>query len=170
MQYQQPQGQYNPNASQLNGTALNMGWFKFIIYFQLFANALLNLITAIRVWTGSFYKSDGHDMSDMVYAYFDGLKGIDMAYGVGIMLLAVGAIAVRFMLSGYKSYGPISYHILILMNIVIPVIYLFALSNTMGVSLGEVITSEMGSSMAGSIILLIVNIIYFKERKHLFVN
>ena len=80
-QYQQPQQQYQqpqygrPQYQQAAPAALGMGWFKFLIYFALFAGAVLNALTAISMLTGSMYG----ESKDLVYLFYKDLKTVDLA-------------------------------------------------------------------------------------------
>lgn len=166
MQYQQPQT-YRVNQNQQE---LGMKWFKFIIYAQLFLNAFFNFFGGIGYMNGVQYNQDYSYGADLVYAYYDGLKGLDMFLGISCILLAVFAIVVRFFLAGYKSYGPMCYFVFLGLNIVIPVIYLFLAANELNTSVGDVISTSNVSNIATSIIMIGVNVTYFKNRKHLFTN
>ena len=69
MNYQQPveqpvqqmtsNGNYvqQPIQSQIRQKPLGMKWFKFLIYFQLFAASLVSLLTGVFLFTGKIYRS-----------------------------------------------------------------------------------------------------------------
>lgn len=158
--------QQNTYAAPVNNTALGMKWFKFIIWVQLFLNAILNVREGIIGLTGAQY--DG--MAERVYRFYENLKIYDTIYGVAVILLAAYAIWVRFKLSGFKKDGPMMYFICLGANIVIPLIYVALASGEIGVSMGDVLSNGSSTTIVGSIIMLVVNIVYFKNRKHLFVN
>ena len=146
--------------------ARGMKWFKFIIYFQLFASAVLNTISAITFLTGAHYQG----MADQVYSYFHGLKGLDVFYGILLLALAGFAIFVRQRLAKFRRNGPLLYYVLMIVSIVVSFIYLIAGSSILHVSLGEVMDASSLASIVTSIVMLVVNIIYFKKRADLFVN
>lgn len=164
---QQPYGQSTYSAPQKQ---LGMGWFNFIIYVQLFLNALLNGISSFQLFTGAQYKQNSYSMADYVYRHFPGLETADKLYGVGVLALAIFAIVVRFMLAGFKKIGPTCYFILLALNIVFAFIYLGAAASILHVSLGDLLTTNFYANVLGSVILFAINIVYFKNRKHLFVN
>lgn len=153
-------------VAPVNHTEQGMKWFKFIIWVQLFLNAILNLREGITALTGAQY--DG--MAERVYRFYENLKIYDTIYGVAVILLAAYAIWVRFKLSGFKKDGPMMYFICLGANIVIPLIYVALASGEIGVSMGDVLSNGSSTTIVGSIIMLVVNIVYFKNRKHLFVN
>ncbi len=165
--YQQP---YQQNSYSAPQKQLGMGWFKFVIYVQLFLNAFLNGITAFMLFSGAQYNDGSYDMSELVYSVYDGLQAVDVTYGVCLLGLVVFAIVVRFMLAGYKTKGPISYFILLALNLLFAIIYIIAVSAVTDLSVGGMLSSSFYINVITSIVLLCANIVYFKNRKHLFVN
>lgn len=172
--YSQPQDPYaySPVTYQtpVKADPLNdprgMKWFKFIIYFQLFASAVISVITAITMFTGAHYQGQ----ADRVYSYFPGLKGLDVFYAIALLALAAFAIITRQNLAKFRKNGPKFYFIMIIAGIVVALIYSIAGSSILHVSLGEVMDASSVSSLVVNIALLIINIIYFKKREDLFVN
>ena len=90
-QQQPPMGGYNPNANpyanpnpnpQPNpmAPALPMNWYKFLIYFMLFASAVINAIMGIMYITGSVYSVYGGSgaNAEEIYRYFPNLKTVDI--------------------------------------------------------------------------------------------
>lgn len=173
-------GAYVNSANQLNGygqnmqaapqTQLGMRWFKFIIWVQLFLNALLNVVSAYRIFTGTQYKDGSYNITKYIYMFYPSLETADKLYAFSLIFLAVFAIVTRFLLAGYKKIAPFCYHGVIGCNIVFAVVYLCKAASIMDMSVGEVMTSNYKIQLLVSIILLAVNIIYFNKRKHLFVK
>lgn len=171
---QQYQNNIQPQGIQFNNTAvpgLGMGWFYFIIYAQLFINALSNLGQGISALLGNHY--DGS--ADLVYSMLPSMKVIDTIMGIACILLAVGAIYTRFRLAKYRKNGPLMYYCVIGANVILSIIYILsvhaALSNNFySISLSDLLSAKYIYSIVISIILLIANFIYFGKRKHLFVN
>ena len=172
--YSQPQDPYayspvtyqTPVKADPMNDPRGMKWFKFIIYFQLFASAVISVITAITMFTGAHYQGQ----ADMVYRYFPGLKGLDVFYGIALIALAAFAIVTRQNLAKFRKNGPRFYFILIIASLALALIYSIAGSSILNVSLGEVMDGSSVGSLIGNIALLIINIIYFKKREDLFVN
>lgn len=158
--------QQNTYAAPVNNTALGMKWFKFIIWVQLFLNAILNVRQGIIALTGAHY--DG--AADRVYRIYENLKIYDTIYGVAVILLAVFAIWTRFKLSEFKKDGPVMYFIFLGANIVLPLIYVIFVAGELSASVGEVLSNGPGTTIIGCLVMLIANIVYFKNRKHLFIN
>lgn len=147
---------------------LGMGWYKFLIWFALFAGALLNLVRGIQMMSGDQY--DGY--ADQVYRVFDGLKGLDMVAGVALITLAVIAIVARFSLAAYKKNGPKLLILLYAFNAGIQIIYTLAAKSIISAATASVSldTSSAFSSAAFALAMAAINYSYFKKREHLFVN
>lgn len=143
-----------------------MKWFKFILYFQLFANALINLINAVTVFTGAHYQG----AADTVYAVFPAEHTVDIVYGLLCLALAAFGIYTRFRLSSFKRNGPGLYLGLIAANILVPVLYMLLSSAVTGIPLTSLLDVNGIVSLAANVIMLVVNKIYFDKRKDLFEN
>ena len=187
--YGQPQqNAYMPQGGQMNGypappsggkipaytTApdgrqVGMNWFKFIIYVQLFLSAIVGLYNGIQLLTGSHYQG----YKDMVYSMFDGLKGADTVFGLCFLVLAGFAIFTRFQLAGFKTMGPRFYLGYLAGVVGITIIYIIVVGGILskyGAGVSDILTPSTVANIVTSIVLIFVNFIYFKNRKHLFVN
>ena len=140
-----------------------MKWFKFTIYFQLFANALLNLFNGIVYLTGTLYGSD----ADMVYLTFSGLKALDLLMGILYLGIVVLALVTRFRLAKFRRNGPMLLYIFLAVNLTLLLFYLVAASLVTGISM---VSSSAISNAVTLVILLICDYIYFNKRKELFVH
>ena len=168
--YQQPYMQQNTYAAPQLQSKPNMGWFNFIIWVQLFLNAILNTINGFTAIMGKQYVDNyGRDVSDLVYRTYDNLKIYDTIYGMALIMLAVLAIMIRFRLARFKKNSHISYISLLSFNVITPLIYCLVASGETGVSMGDLL-EDTRLSMIVVIILIFINVFYFKKRKHLFVN
>ena len=163
-----PYGQQPPRPvpAEAKNDPRGMKWFKFIIYFQLFANALINLANAVTVLTGAHYQG----AADTVYAVFPAERAVDMVYGLLCLALAAVGIYTRFRLSSFKRKGPGLYLGLIAANILVPVLYMLLSSLVTRIPLTSLLDVNGVASLAANIIMLVVNKIYFDKRKDLFVN
>ena len=140
-----------------------MKWFKFIIYFQLWAGMLVNLVTAGKYFTGAYYEGN----AEMVYRFFPALQPLDIVMGVVCLALAVYAVVVQRALAKLRAKGPMMYYLMYIVNTAATVLYLLIGSIIIGQS---AFTAEVAGSIIGSLVMLFVNIPYFNNRKHLFVN
>lgn len=148
------------------GSGGRMGWFKFIIYFQLFASAVVNLMSGLSYFSGMQYGGS----ADLVYGTIPGLSVLDKAMGAVCLAMAVFAILVRMRLAKFRRNGPLVYYCYAGGIIGLNLFYLI---------IGSVLVSELGItlfdanaviSILPSVIILVCNIVYFGKRKALFVN
>ena len=142
-----------------------MKWHKYLIYFSLWAAAVMNVIAGVAALTGSVYVLRGAD-PEMIYRSYEGLKTFDVMLGLTDIVLAVLLIVTRFALAGYKENGPrllmISYAVNIAFTLVCPIIAV-AIRLPVGRLFGAPAAIE-------NIVMLAVNRIYYHKRAHLFVN
>lgn len=177
--YQPNQGQaYYGNPYQANAQPqIPMNWFKFIIFFQLFASAAMNLVSAASLFNEIDELKVFRGMFKSMNAYVDKCSTANTIMAIVCIMLAGCAIFVRFQLSGYKKKGPALYlsylgivAVANLVYIIATISFVQALYDSVG---GTFDISEF-SSYIGQIImhfvLLIANIVYFKKRKFLFVK
>lgn len=145
-----------------------MKWFKFLIYFGLFAGALVNLINGINLLTGTSYG----DMKYLVYRMFKDLKTLDAVIGLLTIGLAVLGVVTRFRLAKFYKNGP---KLLIALYISAAVVGLLYVVGAQTIVLAVVkksmldISGQIGS-ICSSIVMAVINGIYFKKRSDLFVN
>ena len=128
---------------------LPMGWYKFLINFALFAGATINGLLALAT-----------------FGYASGTW--DVVYALGLFGVAAWGIYTRFELAKFKKNGPDYLTVLYIASMATPFIYIVGLASTSyyDPSMG----TSLGSSIASSTAMMIVNIVYFKKRRHLFVN
>ena len=153
--------QMNENIDYGN-QEMPMKWYKVLIYFGLFAGAIMNAATGIKALTGMQYG----DNSALIYAYFSSLKTIDIIMGVVCIALAAFALIVRQKLAHFKSDGPMMLIVLYGLNVVVSVLYIAMVMMIVGsdvVSLTVILPS-----IVSSIVMILINKVYFGKRKHMF--
>ena len=150
-----------------------MAWFKFIIYFQLFANAVLMLFNAVSGISGLGYG----DSAELIYAVCPMLKAVDVIYGVLCLAFAVTAVLVRQRLVRYRKNAPVLYLGYVGTVMAAGLIYTFAgvaALGTLSAFVMDAATSGIVGNVLGTVIGAAVffplNYIYFKKRKELFIN
>ena len=109
-----PQGAPDPAAAVgvIKTPQRGMKWFKFIIYFQLWAGMLVNLVTAGKYFTGAYYEGN----AEMVYRFFPALQPLDIVMGVVCLALAVYAVVVQRALAKFRAKGPMMYYLMYIVN------------------------------------------------------
>lgn len=157
--YQQPVQQY----------PYPMNWYKFVIYFALFASAVLNGITGIMHLTGGYWSAQGVE-AEWIYAVFSGLQVVDIFVGIASLALAAFAIVTRMQLAKFRKNGPKFLTICYVIGIVIALLYIILVSAVTGIPFGELIDASTIISLVYSGAMLAANIVYFNKRASLFVN
>lgn len=138
-----------------------MKWHNFLIYFSLWAGAVLSIIGAISTYTQN---------SAYLYNWYEKLKTVDALYIAACVVIAVFLIYTRFQLAGLKVGAPRKLTSCYILSIMVSLGYLFGVSSATGIRLAELNSgSTIGSVIAG-IVMIIVNNIYYGKRGHLFVN
>lgn len=160
-----PHGTPDPSAAigVIATPQRGMKWFKFIIYFQLWAGMLVNLVTAVKYFTGAYYEGS----AEMVYTFFPALHPLDIVMGVFCLALAAYAVVVQRVLAKFRTKGPMMYYLMYIVSTAGTVLYLLIGSLIIGQS---AFTAETAGSFTGSLFMIFINIPYFNNRKHLFVN
>ncbi|MBQ7007001.1 MAG: zinc-ribbon domain-containing protein, partial [Oscillospiraceae bacterium] len=141
-------------------------------YFALIAGAVINFIYSISYLTGSIYeaKSNGQVTAEQVYAYYGGaLQAADIACGIFLIAFAVAALVLRSKLAKYKPDAPKFVKIFYSIVAAVPFIYTLVVAAITSQALTAYAVSAISSLVAG-IVFLVLNIIYFNKRAHLFVD
>ena len=164
-----PQGSYSPHPAAAPAVAEQkpMKWFKFLIYFSLFASAFLNGINGFRQLTGSIYG----DEKELIYDAIEGLQALDMFVGAALIALAALAIFTRFRLAGYHKNGPDLVTLMYASTIIINVIYYIGIAIVLPDDIADAVnTSSLITGSLTSIAMIFINKTYFEKRASLFVN
>jgi len=143
-----------------------MKWHKFMIYFSLWAGALSNVLSGIGLLTGSVYNASGSD-AEMIYLFYDGLKGMDVLFGLVSLAMAVLLIVTRFALAGYKENGPKLLIACYAASAVVAILYPLLVSGITGMGFAELFDA---TSLVTGIVMCIANKNYYDKRAHMFVN
>ena len=154
----------NPVQPKETSPAWPMGWYKFLIYFSLFASAFFNLCTAIGYMTGLVYE----ESAELVYAAFPSLRTLDFLYAIALILFAAYCLYTRFRLADFKKNGPACLLAIYVISAAIPLIYALAAASVLP-EMGDVVSSAAGGLLP-NVVLFLINRTYFKHRQHLFVH
>ena len=148
-----------------------MGWFSWLIYFALFATTVKFTISALQMFLGTQYVYMGENFKDYIYSTYDGLEIIDIGYGVALLIFAAFTIFTRFKLAGFKKNGPFLLLSLYPAIIILDLIYVFMVNEVVGGDFDiESILPTIVVSAIVNFVMSLINFIYFRKRKSLFVN
>lgn len=165
----QPQAPYQPAPTPpVPPFYPPMKWYKFLIYFSLFATAVIGVLTGLNFLTGNIYSAQELGLTtDIVYTFYgESLRVVDLVYALANFTLAAFAVYVRFQLSAFKKDAPTLLYILHAMGVVISIAYNIALSVLFGI---EIEFATLIGSTIGTAVHVWLNYIYFQKRKWLFV-
>lgn len=162
--YQQPAYAQYVQPVQEQG----MKWHKFLVYFSLWAGAVFTFISGIQYMTGAQYKAD----RDLVYQVIPGMKAPDILYGLFCIAAAILAICTAVSLLKFKAVGPRLLTLTYVVGTAGSLIYVIAAVSVLSKYNADLssIYASASTSLVVSIVMIIVNSIYYKKRAHLFVN
>ena len=136
-----------------------MKWYKFLIHFGLFANAVGNVIGAMIYFKGGVLGG----LADLLYKEFIGFQAINFICSMAYIGLAIMTLVTRNALYRHERQGPKLLFALYILNAAIAGSYAFFASAVAGqTSSGWFIASAFCFVMA------IVNNIYFEKREDMF--
>ena len=142
--------------------APGMKWHKFLIYFALFMGALANLLGGIQSISGIQYGED----AELIYFLYDGLKALDVIYGVLLIGLAGFILYTRHQLARMKRNAPKLIVALYACTLLMCLAYPCLLTAITGINVFD--ASAVGN-LLGSLVMAVINIVYYRKRSHLFV-
>ena len=148
---------------------LGMKWYKFLIYFALFAGAFVNFIYGINYISGGIYavETNGLVTADTVYKLYGvGLQVVDILYGLFLLAFAVFGLVLRNQLAKYKPDAPHFVRIFYSISAGAPFLYSVIVALITSQPLGI----EAMLSLIVGLIFTLWNVEYFKKRAHLFTD
>ena len=145
-----------------------MKWHKFLVYFALWAGAVVNLVLAIQMIKGEHYGAS----SSSVYSLFPAMKYVDIAYSVLLLALVLFQVVTVIRLMGLKRGAPKLLITLYVVNLILGIAYLGAayIIASKYVSIGNLLSPSLIAGFAVSGIMIFANVTYYKKREVLFVN
>lgn len=164
-----PQQNYTPQQNYASqAEPYPMKWHKALIYCFLFLTALAAAGNAIMVFSGSHYQ--GYE--DMVYAMMPKLKTVDTVMGILCLAGVALAIITRQKLAGFKRGASDWLTALYVYNALLSLFYPIAVNAVVDVPglLEESFSSGTIAGLAGCVVAVVCNRIYYNKRASLFVN
>ena len=165
----------------------SMKWYKFLVNFLLWLSAIVNVIAAYNYFTGASYQG----IADRIYNDVKSLQSLDFFSGIAAIVFVVLAIATIISLKNYKKSGPVLLVIFYVLSSVFNLAYFLAVNNIVS-EVGKTViegTFYKGNMMyeftfdlsalasienyimpiLSGVVMAIINIIYFNNRKELFI-
>lgn len=151
-----------------------MKWHNFLVKFSLWASAVSISYEAISLLFGFSYTTDYYggkttNITDLVYAMYDGLQIVDITFAILAIGIAILALVTVFKLSTFKSSGPKLLLGLYASTIVWSIFYYvcaIAIIGPDGIESLNIMSIAM--QVIISIVMMIVNYIYYSKRSYWF--
>lgn len=160
----------NSGNSLRSNQAYKMKWYKFIIYFQLFAGALGAVLNGVVYYI--FVKMVPSDIEVSL-----ALNIANICYSAIYIASGIFALFVRHQMAKYKKNAPLLYNVCLLLNGVLPMIALIPIKLMIpDITFVDYIFKAKNYILANGITLVMacimvwLNNIYFGKRKGLFVH
>jgi len=149
---------------------LSMKWYRFLIYFMLFADAIMSISTAASYFSGKIYElgTDGQILFTSISEYGTAFRILLIAYAVYLLAFAFLAILTRQRLAKFKKNGPLMLYISYIFNAVFTFAFVVGtciITGTLSLGLPSAIWSFISQ-----MVYVYLNYVYFKKRKHFFAN
>lgn len=160
-----------------------MKWYKFQVKFALLFGAVLSVIQAFGYISGNLNK----DEMDAIYAQFPAHKIVDVGFGFLMLIVVCFQVTTWHYLSNYKSKAPL--FVVLLYALLGLGRILYQIGSYFAVTVSEqykvlphydqrVIDRELMNSLLPqcipalivSFIYAVLNYVYYKKRKTLFIN
>lgn len=160
--------EFSASTQELSSqTPMKMAWYRFLIYFSLFAGAFINFLTSLSLLMGRYYTNK--KTTEFLYNMYDDLRSLDILMALLLIMISAWGIFTRFRLARYRKNGPLYLNIHYGSSIAWCLIFIYSLSSITNVSPTELASAYIPSIIAG-IILIVTNTLYFQKRKHLFIR
>ena len=138
-----------------------MKWYWFVVNIQLLLSGLSFLLNGFLYISGSLWG----DQAGILYSTYPGLGLVDKGYGIFALAMAVFAIFTRRKLKNYEKGSPRQLILYYILSLVGTIVYIVLEMVIVGQNL---ITTNLIMSIMISVVMIFVNIYYFRNRRHLF--
>ena len=153
---------HSPNTGEYK-----LKWHKFLIYFSLWASALLTIAQGYQYLSGGIYNTES--ARDTAYATYHGLQTFDIIFGILQLCLAAYILYTRFQLAGWKLGAPNKLYAMYIADASLCLLVAVAMGVLTNQSLSQLAEVYAGSLIM-DLILLFANQSYYGKRIELFVN
>lgn len=155
------------NRDDYEDDDMPMRWHKFLIFF-LILSTLSAFGNALKMFTGLNHGS--YYDAQLYYKTFSGLKYLDVFGGIVLIIIAVLTIVTAVSLKKYKRGGPTLLVVQYAMCAIFRPLYAILCSIITKLPIEDLLDLSMPLIIVVFIIFIILNMIYYKKRTHLFVN
>ena len=164
-QKQEPVMQDLPTIQQ---PAHPMKWFKFLIYFALWAAFVFSMLGGIALLFPIF---DGDNRTNAIFTVYPLVRFIFLVEAIGILAIGSFALYTRFRLAQFRKNGPMCVLALYAANLVLAVISHFGSQYLAEIGLGYPgDITDLIINMISMVLMIVLNKKYFDKRAELFVK
>lgn len=161
---------YQPNDSLISvETDLPMRWFRFLTRYGLWIAGVGMILFGCVILLGLQHLLVGIDPS-VLYMQNHALLLADFAFGLVCIGIGVCCIITRFRLVQFRRSSPKLVYITHAMLVLTPMIYTVFSGICIGESLSSLLNLQLAAQFAGLIAGIVLHVIYFNKRNHLFYN
>lgn len=139
-------------------------WYKFLIYFQLFAGAIGNIAYAFNYFTGNNYG----EAAEKMYATYGWLYLLDKVWGCVLILTGIFCFKVRQDLAKFRVKGPSRYLYLTCIDFFGSFIYTICFISITDTSMKSLVLIQSFINILVGVVYIYLNKAYFDNRKFLF--
>ena len=166
----------------MNGLPKKPGMiWHYVLIVILVITSILNFFYGSRVIGAKHYGSAAE--AEAMYFYFPGLQTVDTVFGWFCVALATLGFIIAYLLYRKKKQGPLLLTLLLVLNAVAQILYFAAVIMLMSKDRGfdaEMIKQSIGQllmngviwqivlTVISTVVMIVVNWIYYKKRKELF--
>lgn len=159
---------YQPSDNFISvETDLPMRWFRFLTRFGLWIAGVGMILVGCVILLGPQYLLVGIDPS-VLYMQNHALLLADFAYGIVCIGIGICCIITRFRLVQFRRNSPMLVYITHAMLVLTPIIYTVFSGICIGESLTDILSLQLVAQLAGLMAGIILHVIYFNKRNHLF--
>lgn len=158
----------DPSAAQARWSApeidMPMKWYKFLVYFALWAGAVTNFSEAVY----GLFGIAKNDAEQYMYYFISGYEEYDRIAAIFLLGIIAFQIYTCIQLLGYRNKAPLflimMYAVLLVYNLITIIVVDLMMSVTIGYLTGNIIVVFLFYGLFG-----VLNAVYFYKRRHLFV-
>ena len=141
-----------------------MKWHNFQMV-TMIIGAVFTVLAGFMNMNGSAYLAEGLDPA-VIYGAYPALKTCDTGYGIAGIVIGVFQLYTRNRLKGFFRDAPRTLSVFYAFSLLAQIIYICAVSAVLKASA----FSSAWTSLAGPLIMMCINGVYYRHRQDLFVH
>ena len=152
-------------SAPVGDVGLPMKWHKFLIYFALWAGAVLNLISGAQMFFMGINAGNA-----WLYEMTSGLRALYIVSGIFMIAIGVFQIFTRSALARFSRLGPRMVVWLYASLVILNALEILLAWLLFGVPLNYLLTADVWFYLIEGVLMTWANQVYYRKRAALFVN